>query len=226
MKSTLFIIFCCLTILAVAQKKDYIEFKAGPNFTSVLDGQSTADYGYDFSIGFTKPSKNGKFDWNIALLQSKSSALVRYNNGYGSIANSSIPGSDDVSYFDIKKSAYFISIPFSIRFHITEGRHSFYFENSAGPGLLAMSGKKETYHYETNPDYILEYNRMERIMSFRMMVAAAFGWEMKLNDKVNFSLSPTISCMFLDLSPISFGNNYYNKPTVMLGIRGGLAFGY
>lgn len=67
---------------------------------------------------------------------------------------------------------------------------------------------------------------MERIMNFRMMVTAAFGWDMKLNEKVNFSLSPSISCMFMDLSKLTIGDDYFYKPTVMLGIKGGLAFGY
>jgi hypothetical protein len=225
MKKLLFFVCLSIPFCAIGQAGKYLEFKAGPNFTSVLDDYSTADYGYDFSLGFTSPSKNGRFSWNLALLQSKSSAVIRYGNELGTIANPSIPGSDDVSYYDIKKSAYFLSIPFSTRYYLKNGKHGFYFENSAGPALLVAGSRKETYHYETNPDYVLEYNRFHKIMNFRMMVGAAFGWEMKLKNNVKFSVSPNISCLFMDLSPLSQTDYYYNA-TVLLGVKSGLAFGY
>lgn len=223
MKKTLLYVLLSFPFLAIAQHKNYLEFKAGPNFTSISDGKSTARYGYDFSIGITSPSKKGNMDWNLSLMQSKSSTLIRY--GFETTANPSIPGSDDVSFFDIQNSAYFLSLPLSLRYHLKEGKHSFYLENSLGPALLALGARSEEYHYKSNSDYVLEYKTSENIMDFRMMAGVGLGWAMQVNENVRFSLSPAISCMFLNFAKL-FPNTYYYKPTFMIGVKGGLAFGY
>ncbi len=118
---SLYLLFILPTVV-ISQVNLGFEMKAGPNTTIINDGYSTASTGYDLNLGFLMPSQNGRFQWSIGLIHSKSTTTLQFHDG--NAVNPNVPASADVSYFSNDRNNYYMSLPVGIRHILNNGEHT------------------------------------------------------------------------------------------------------